>query len=64
MDGGKGLGGQQGKVRGYSRVGVQGEVVIQFDYSGMVHLLVYPVLPACVPVTRAIQRKPTGITRT
>lgn len=37
------------EVKGHSRVSVQGEIVVQFDYSRMVQLLVYPVLPACVP---------------
>lgn len=40
---------QQREVKGDSRVSVQGEIVIEFDYSGMVQLFVYPVLPACMP---------------
>lgn len=37
------------QVRGDSRVRVEGEIVVEFDYSGMIQLLVYPVLPARVP---------------
>ena len=40
---------QQAEVRGHSRVSIQGKIVVEFDYSGMVQLLVYPVLPACMP---------------
>lgn len=40
---------QLAEVRSHSRVSIKGEIVVQFDYSGMVQLLVYPVLSACVP---------------
>ena len=43
------LGGSIVDIRGNSRVSIQGEIVIQFDYSGMVQLLVYPVLSASMP---------------
>lgn len=39
-------------IRGDSRVRVEGEIVVQFDDSGMIQLLVYPVFPACVPGRR------------
>lgn len=43
---------QLAEVEGDSRVGIQGEIVVQFDYSGMVQLLVYPVFPARMPVRK------------
>lgn len=43
---------QLAEVKGDSRVGIQGEIVVQFDYSGMVQLLVYPVLPARMPARK------------
>lgn len=44
-------------VTGHSRVSIQGKIVIQFDYSGMVQLLVYPVLPACMPRRKNVSKQ-------
>lgn len=43
---------QLAEVEGDSRVRIQGEIVVQFDYSGMVQLLVYPVFPARMPARK------------
>lgn len=43
---------QLAEVKGDSRVSIQGEIVVQFDYSGMVQLLVYPVFPARMPARK------------